>query len=167
MANFVSPNAVMIEVLINASSGQTATQTSFLEQQLLLNRPIVAIEAFCDQDFPNSPLSAGVPVIPVALFNKAFIQINRTGNAASRGEAGLYFKNLPLCMLRRVQNNYTGLNPSVSFAREIFRVKPMFVQWPDSQVCFPTPATQSVPVYSVPFLIHFLLPGEDPTKYTM
>jgi len=162
---FISPNAVMIEVLVTAQSGNTPTQITFVEQQLLLNRPIVAIEAFCDQDFPYSPLSAGVPVIPVAAFNKAFVQINRLGNKASGNQAGLYYKNLPLCMLRRVQNNYTGLTPSTSFTRELFQVKPMFVSWPDSQIAFPTAAAMSTPSFSIPFLVHFLLPSEDPAPY--
>lgn len=164
MRPFISPNAVMIEVLISPSSGFTAGSTPFSEQQQLLNRPIVAIEAFCATDIPFSALSANVPVIPVALFNAAFLQINRAGNKDSTGKAGLYFKNLPLSMMRRVQNNYTGLNPSASFSQDLFRVKPMYFQWPDSQVFFPSPQAQSQ-IYSVPFLVHYLLENEDPKPY--
>ena len=160
MSHFISPNAVMVEVLITASSGTTPGQTSFPEQQLLIDRPIVAIEAFCSMDFATSPLSANVPVIPVALFNSCFIQIMRSGNKASNQDAGLYFKNLPLSRLRYVQNNYTALNPSPSFSPGLFMVKPMFVQWPDTQIIFPTPQAMGVPQYSIPFLVHFLLPNE-------
>ena len=166
MNYFVSPNCVMIEVLINPSSGQTVNNTPFTEQQQLLNRPIVAIEAFCQEDFIFSPLSSNIQVIPASLFNLAFLQINRTGNQMSKGKAGLYYKNVPLCALRRTQNNSTNptAGQSSSFVRELFRVNPMFIQWPDSQVCFPTPSGQTQ-IYSVPFLIHYLLEGQDIGPY--
>lgn len=161
---FVSPNAIMIEVLITPSGGNTVSMTPFNEQQQLLNRPIVAIQAFCNLDMTYSPLSSGVPVIPVALFNAAFIEINRAGNKASSGKAGLYYKRIPLSAMRNMQNNYSGLNPSPSFSRDLFRVKPMYFQWPDSNIVFPTSIAQAA-VYSVPLLIHYLLEGEDPTPY--
>jgi len=157
----------MIEVIITASGGFTVAATPFGEQQQLLNRPIVAIETFCAEDMAYSPLSAGVPVIPVALFNAAFIDIMRSGDKwhGKEGQrAGLWYKNVPLSTMRRVRSNYTGLNPSPSGVMDLFRVKPMFFQWPDTQIKFPTSQAQAG-TYSVPFQVHFLLEGEDPTPY--
>ena len=157
----------MIEVIISPSSGNTVAATPFLEQQQLLNRKVVAIETFCAEDMAYSPLSSGVPIIPVALFNAGFMSIMRAGDKGHGNEgqrAGLWYKNMPLSSLRRVQNNYTGLNPSGSFSRELFRTKPMYFQWPDTTINFPTTQTQAA-TYSVPFLVHFLLEGEDPRPY--
>ena len=159
---------MMIEVIINPSGGATVAQTPFLEQQQLLNRPIVAIEAFCSQDFAYSPLSSGIAVVPPLIFNASFLQLMRAGEETAHGKegqkAGLWYKNIPMPVLRRVQNGYTGATPSASFTRDLFRVKPMFLQWPDSLIVIPTSQTQAAP-YSFPFLVHFLLKGEDTRPY--
>lgn len=166
MNYFISPNFLMIEVILTPSSGTTVAITPFLEQQQLLNRPIVAIETFSNLDMTYSPLSSNVLVIPVAMFNAASLSINRAGNQAKGpgAKTGLYYKNMPLSMLRRMRNNYTGLNPSPSNGAELFRCQPMFIQWPDSTINFNTPVAQAA-IYSVPIGIHYLLEGQDPTPY--
>lgn len=154
---FRSPNAVMIEVLVTPSNGLTPSVTVFQEQQQLIGRPIVAIETFSDMDLKYSPLSSGISVLPVALFNQATLNLMRAPSPESSNEPGLFYKNVPLSSLRRVQNNYTGLTVSPSGARDIFEVVPMFLQWPDSQIMFSTPAAQAA-TFSIPFLVHYMLP---------
>lgn len=162
MHNFFAPQSIMIEVILTPSGGNTVASTPFKEQQQLLNRPIIGIEAFCAVDMTYSPLSSGVPVIPVALFNAAFLNIQRAPSKIS--DAGLWYKYIPLTRLRNVKNDYTGLNPSPSSAQGVFLVKPMQFQWPDSNISFPTPVSQGA-VYSVPLLVHYLLEHEDITPY--
>lgn len=162
MHNFYSPQSIMIEVILTPSGGLTSASTPFKDQQQLLGRPIIGIEAFCATDLTYSPLSSGVAVIPVAMFNAAFLNIQRAPSPHST--SGLWYKYLPLSRLRSVKNDYTGLNPSASSSQGVFLVKPMHFQWPDSNISFPTPIAQAA-VYSVPLLVHYLLEHEDVGPY--
>lgn len=159
MNYFCSPNTIMIEVLINPSGGNTVNKTPFNEQQQLLNCPIVAIESFCNSDIAYSPFSSNVPVITPTLFKSAYLELTRLPNAKlSPAPAGTYYKNMPLATLRRIQGT---TNPSVF---ELFRVNPMYIQWPDSSILFPTSVAQDQ-IYSIPFLIHYLLPNQNPVPF--
>lgn len=163
---FISPNATMIEVIITANGGNTPSSTPFADQQQLVNRPIVAIEAFCDTDMAFSPFNAGVPVIPAAALKSAFLNVQRSGKLSTTGKDGLYYRYIPLTRLRVMFNNDTALTPLASSARDLFQVNPMFFSWPDSAIMFPTSTSMGASAtWSVPLLIHYLLENEEIAPY--
>lgn len=159
-SQLVAPNQVMIECIINSQGGETIAQNPFNEQDYLIGRPIVAIQTFSSTDIRVSPLGQKLPVIPDEIFPYAFLNIQRAGMGPIK--AGQWYKWLPLCSLRNLYNAQAGLSANL----DIFRCDPMTIQWRDTNVAFPTPATQTT-AYSVPFLITFLLPEQDPREYTM
>lgn len=155
---FISPQQVLIECKITPTGANTTALNPFDEQDYLIRRPIVAIQAFSASDMPNSPLGGKLPVIPDALFPYAFLNINRSGDGPIK--AGVWYKNIPLCALRNIWNNSIGLASNL----DKFRVDPMTMQWRDSNIAFPTSQLQGA-IYSVPLLIDFLLPEQDPDQY--
>jgi len=170
-ALFISPNCLLVECIITPSGGSTLSDNKFEDQQNLIGRPIIGITSFCSLDMNFSPLSAGVAVIPPQVFNSAFLSIQRAGLSYPDGKGkmlsvgeGLYYQNIPLAAMRTAAQMNTSPGPTSSNVNNPFWVRPMTWQWPLSKVSFPTPVaiTQK---YSVPFLLHYLLPGEDKTPY--
>ena len=157
---FISPQQVLIECKLVANGANTSALNPFDEQDYLIRRPIVAIQAFTASDMPNSPLGGKLPVIPDALFPYAFLNINRSGY--DNIVAGAWYKWIPLCSLRNIWNN--SLNVAANLDK--FRVDPMTIQWRDTNIAFPTPQLQAQ-TYSVPLLIDFLLPEQDADEYRM
>ena len=163
---FISPNAVLIEVIVTANGGNTPNSTPFADQQQLVNRPIVAIEAFCDLDIQFSPFNAGVPVIPRAALRAAFLNIQRSGKLSANGADGLYYKYIPLTRLRTNFALDATITPVPTSNPNLFQVKPMFFSWPDSAIVFPTTISMGlIASWSVPLLVHYLLEKESPARY--
>jgi len=163
---FISPNAVLVEVIITASGGFTPSVSPFVDQQQLIGRPIVAIESFCDLDIKFSPYNANIKVIPKDAFKSMFVNIHRSGKLAPGQKDGVFYKYIPLARLRTNYVNDSNQTPLPSSAMDIFQVKPMFFQWVDSNVAAPTPVSMGADAaWSVPFLIHYLMPEEDRTMY--
>lgn len=156
----IRPQEILIECVIKPQGGFTINQNPFSEQDYLINRPIIGIQAFCDADILFSPLGSNLPVIPAGLMPSAFLNIQRSGIGPIK--AGQWFKWIPLCSLR---NQWSATVP-VSSCWDAFRVDPMIMQWRDSNIAFPVPAAQGQQ-YSVPLLITYLLEQQDPTPYRM
>jgi len=161
---FISPNCVMIEVILTANGGNVPNSTTFAEQQQLVNRPIVAIEVFNSTDMTYSPISSGVPVIPPSIMNCGFLNIQRSGGHVGAKD-GLYYKLIPLSRLRSMINFNSAINPQSSSTPNLYQVKPMFFSWPDSTITFPTSVAMGVARWSVPILVHYLLQGENSHPY--
>ncbi len=156
----IMPQQVMIECKLIPNGANTSALNPFDEQDYLIGRPIIGLQLYCASDIPNSPLGSKLPVIPDALFKQGFLNINRSGEGPIK--AGVWYKNLPLVSLRHVWNN----NINVAGNLDQFRCDPMTIQWRDTNISFPTSAAQAAP-YSVPVLVSFLLPEQDPNQYRM
>jgi hypothetical protein len=157
----IQPQTIMIECVINANGGNTSAINPFAQQDQLIGRPIIALEVFSALDMPFSPVGSNLPVIPQALFPFAFLNIQRSG--VQPLVSGQWFKYLPLANLRHV------FNPTVncSACLDKFMCDPMTIQWPDSNIAFPTSTTQSLQQYSVPIMVTYLLQQQDTEPYTM
>ncbi len=156
----IKPQQILIECVINPQGGTTINQNPFSEQDYLIGRPIIGIQADCDADMAFSPLGKNLPVIPAALFPYAFMNIQRSGVGPIK--AGQWFKWVPMCSMRNQWNTAV----SVSGCFDAFRFDPMIIQWRDTNIAFPVPAAQGG-AYSVPLLVTYLLEQQDPTPYRM
>jgi hypothetical protein len=165
---FISPNAQLIECIISPSNGTTQNDNPFGTQMQLLNRKIVAIETFSQQDFTTSPISTSNPVIPDQVFNNAFLTLYTAAIQHHDAKAnrdilirpeGLYYDLLPFAMLRRVGNAQAAGSPGplTSFSRDLFVMRPTELSWVKCRVKIPTPVTITQ-TYSAVFLVHY----EDP-----
>lgn len=161
MNTFISPNSLVVSVLLNPSGGNTLASTIFPTQQELQNRKIIAIETFCNLDIQNDPLNPGIGVVPYAIFRNAFLTLYTsmppTNPAAkpSMQQPGLFYDKVPFASLRRVQNNDTSLTPLPSFSRDIFRIRPTELAFNKCKIEFPTSVTQAAQ-YSAVFVFHYL-----------
>lgn len=159
-SELVQPQQIMIECKIIPNGINTSALNPFDEQDYLIGRSIIGIQAFSASDVPNSPLASKLPVIPDALFPFAFLNINRSGQPGIK--AGVWYKYLPLVSLRHVYNPAVVLGSNL----DMFRCDPMTMQWRDSNIAFPTSTAQAT-TYSVPLLVTFILPQQDENQYRM
>lgn len=156
----IRPQTIFVECVINNAGGSLTVRTNnFNQQNQLINRPIVGIQSYTATDMPYSPLS-NLPVVPDAVFSNCFLNIQRSGVEPLK--AGVWFKNVPLCAMRSVYN----MNGQASSTLDQFWCDPMTIQWPDSTIYIPVSQAMDVDKWSVPFLITYLLPEQDPTPFT-
>jgi hypothetical protein len=176
---FVSPNYLLVECIIQPSSGTTATKNPFGTEKQLQNKKVVAIETFCNQDVTNSPISTTNQVVPLSVFNSLFFSAYRSSTPMSKyhdgrvytpkdrewnsinaeifpsQNEGLYYDQLPLASMRRVLNMNSTAGTAVSGSRELWRVKPAEFAWTKSY-CTSSPAVAITQTYSALFGIHYL-----------
>lgn len=158
LQTFIAPNSLLIECIIKSSNGNTVVSNPFGTQEQLFNRKVVAIEAFCDLDCLQSPISSGTNVIPATLFNTAYLSLY---SAAASETSGLIYNQVPLCSMRRVQNQFTNaVAITPSYTRDLFRIKPTEITW--SQKSFVTigGSWPSAVTYVALFQIYYLDEGD-------
>lgn len=168
-ALFISPNSLIVSVVLTPSSGNTLAATIFPTQQELQGRKIIAIETFADIDIENDPLNPDTPVIDATIFKNAFLTLYTSmppTNAGSGGtqQPGLFYDKIPFASLRRAQNNDTALTPLPSFAKDIFRIRPTELAFNKCKIEIPTPQTLSTPKSCV-FVFHYLDLNDPGTKW--
>jgi hypothetical protein len=160
-STFVKPQQQLVEIIIQADkNGNTVTPAYFTTAvaAFFINRKILAIETFYQADIFYSPISPGVPIVSLALFNRLSATFLRNdGNGVTGGD---FYKNIPLSFLRRVINS----RQAGSTGPDLFRMDPIGLSWTDSSVLLPAPVAISEPV-SVPFLVTYLLEQQDPEPY--
>lgn len=172
---WVTPNCMMIECILQPSSGSTKTQNPFGQQQQLNNKKIVAIETFSGQDCTYSPISTSNPVVTQSIFNVSFLTLYRASVPAFHGSAGsfpasnegLYYDKIPLSRMRMVGNNdTTPTNVTSNNQSSMFRIKPAEMSWAKCFVfCCQTAFPPNIPAYSSIFMVHYLNQEEDWTPY--
>lgn len=174
---FISPNALLLECIIRPSGGTTIQKNPFGTQQQLENRKIIGIETVSVQDVAFSPISTSNPNIPASVFAVSFLSLyttsvferdprfpeDKTKSRLVRPE-GLFYDQIPLPLLRRV-NNYdnTPVNQT-SGGRDIFRVRPTELSWTKCYVSIPQSVTITT-TYSALFIVHYLDIGDEGLKY--
>ncbi len=159
-SSLVKPQQSLIEVLLFADNNGLAVTPAYFTvatTAFMLNRKLIQLEAYCANDFPFSPISRGVNVIPYPDFLACtFTLLREPGNGVHGGD---FYKNIPLIRARR-QNDLNGS------AFEAFRLDPVGVSWSDSYVnCGTAFNMGDLTVMSVPFLATYLLPEQDPEPY--
>jgi hypothetical protein len=153
--NFI-PNCSLVEILITPSSGNTPGVTQFTEQSEFMGRKIVGIQSFCIDDQAWSYQNSNVPVCDLDQFKGGFLSIQRVGDNTRGLSEGLYYKNMPLTMLRAAgggNNNASGNYGSVCW------FKPFEFQWNQSKITYPTPVAMTEPVV-IPFMFYYLTKEE-------
>lgn len=167
---YVTPNIQMVECIISPSGGTTQQKNPFGTQMQLLNRKIIAIECFSDQDCTNSPITTANPVIPASVFKGSFLTMYTAAVPAdaskgiSRQAEGLYFDQIPLCMFRRVQNFVPTAGVATSGGLSLFMIRPTEMSWTKCYVSIPNPISISQP-YSALFLVHYLDVNDQGHEY--
>lgn len=155
---FIPPNALTLECILKPSNGVTVTTNAFSTQEQLFNRRIIGISAYCDQDCTYSPISTANQVIPVDIFNNAYLRLYSPANSV---ESGLIYDQIPLCAMRTVQNQFaTGISPTASSSRSIFRIAPKIITWGQkSSVLIPNSLPLAAQVSAL-FTIYYLDYGD-------
>lgn len=165
---FISPNSLLIECIINPTSGVTQQKNPFGTQQQLQNRKIIGIETFSNQDCDFSPISTSNPVLSPLLMKGAYLSLytaslttrDAAGKVLRNRPEGLYYDQIPLTRLRTMVNADTASNNVTSGSRDIFRMEPTEVSWAGkSFVAFPNAKTITQPVSAL-FLVHYLDLGD-------
>ncbi len=172
---FISPNTLMVECAINPSNNTTQNQNIFGVQQQLMNRKVVAIEAFNSLDLAYSGISTANPVLSPTLFNNCTVSFYTASIWDSKGALvrpeGLYYDRLPLASLRRLNNYF--VNPVLpsptnnSNSNALFRIRPSEISWDKSYVNIPNPITIGAQSYSAIFVIHYLDAYDTGEHYAM
>lgn len=168
MRDFISPNSLVISVLVEPSNGSTLAAYIFPTQQELQNRKIIAIESYVNTDIDKDPMNPGVDVLTVPVFNRAFLtlytsatgQMSKVTGTGGKQEPGLFYDKLPLCSLRRVQNITVGVTPQASYVKSIFRIRPTELAFNKCKVEFPTTIAIAGAMSAV-FTFHYLDEGDD------
>lgn len=153
--NFI-PNCSLVEILITPSGGLTPGVTQFTEQSEFMGRKVVGIQAFSEHDQSYSYQNSGTAVLNDTAFKAAFLSIQRVGDNRRGLSEGLYYKNMPLTMLRAAgggPNNITGNYGSVCW------FKPFEFQWNQSKITFPTAVALTEPQV-IPFMFYYLTKEE-------
>ncbi len=170
---FISPNTLLVECIINPSGGGTQQKNPFGTIMQLQNRKIIGIETVSNQDVLYSPISTGNAIIPPLIFKNSFLTLY-TSSLFSVEEAGkkshlirpegLYYDQIPLPLLRRVNNYDVNSNFATSGGRDVFRLRPTEISWTKSYVTIPSSLVIAVP-YSALFIVHYLDEGDPGLKY--
>ena len=153
--NFI-PNCSLVEILITPSGGNTPGVTQFTEQSEFMGRKVVGIQAFCGDDQTYSYQNTNVQVVDQTQFQAGFLSIQRVGDNTRGLSEGLYYKNMPLTMLRAAgggANSYSGNYGSVCW------FKPFEFQWNQSKITFPTAVALAQPRV-IPFMFYYLTKEE-------
>jgi hypothetical protein len=156
-SNFI-PNCSLVEILITPSGGNTPGVTAFTEQSEFIGRRIIGIQSFDATDVTYSAFNANIGVIPPDVAKGAFLSIQRVGDNL-RGSEGLYYKNMPLCMLRATGNADTVTPIQSSTYGNVSWFKPFSFQWNQSKITFPTPIAATSP-FVIPFMFYYLTEAE-------
>ena len=161
MNYFVSPNFLIVEVVINPSGGNTMTKNPIQQQQQLDNRKIIAIETWAAQDVNYSPISSNNAIIANTIFFNSFLTLYRA--AVPGVQEGLYYDNMPLPMLRRTINQAIATTPVNSSTQDLFRMRPAEISWTKSYISIPNSQALGA-VQSVILGVHYLDQGAANTE---
>lgn len=149
----ISPNIMMVECIIQPTTGGTAQKNQFADIQNLHNRKVLAIQTFSNLDVVNSPISTSNPIIPIDVFNSCFLSLYRAG--VGDQQEGLAYDQIPLSMLRNVYNN-NGSTPLPSGIYDLFRIDPTEISWAKSYISIPNSVAIGTQQYSALFAVHYL-----------
>jgi hypothetical protein len=163
-STLILPQQAMIEILLQPDyAGNTASPAYFniSTNAFMLNRKLISLQAFTNNDVVYSPISPGVRVLSGGnVFRSTTLTLLRQpGNGI---EGGDFYKNIPLYLLRRTWDRNNGF----SAAPDQWRCDPTEVSWSDSYVNVNAPINIGT-VTSVLFLATFLLPEQDPEPYRL
>jgi len=161
-STFVRPQCIFIDIILTPDmSGNMVVPANFTLEthKYFINRPILAIETYSIADVAASPLHPGVPVVDNTLFSQLTLTLLREPGPGI--EAGDYYKDIPLPMLRRSQNGLASVSNCQS---QMFRTDPVHIAWTDSFIRLGEPPAIANPV-AVVFLVTYLLETQNPAPY--
>lgn len=161
-SQFVRPQCSYVEVILNVGAdGSVTSPTYFPVQKDLINRKVISIESFCDDDMKQSPINNTLAPIRAIFIPQVYVTLMRE---KGRFPGGDFYKNMPLQNFRR---NY-NLESVAATAPDRFTMDPEFISWNDSYITVTGLLQTADTPYQivVPFIVSWIFETQDERPYT-